>query len=42
VGVLDKQLFETAAEEMLLKDVIARIDSAKGEILDAIKNKTIY
>ena len=42
VGVLDKQLFETAAEKMLLEDVIARIDSAKAEILNAVKNKTIY
>ena len=42
VGVLDKQLFETAAEKMLLEDVIARIDSAKSEIIDAINSKTIY
>lgn len=42
VGVLDKQLFETAAEKMLLEDVIARIDSAKSEIINAINSKTIY
>ena len=32
LGILDKKLFDSAEEEMALKDVIKKIDEAKKEI----------
>ena len=36
-GVLKKKLFDTVEEELTITDLIAKIDSAKNEILNAIK-----
>lgn len=38
LGVLKKQLFDTAGEEIQLKNIISRIESAEKNILGA-KNK---
>ena len=36
-GVLNKQLFDSAAEEITIQDLISKIDAAKNEIINAIK-----
>ncbi|MBQ9728194.1 MAG: hypothetical protein IJV85_01215 [Clostridia bacterium] len=36
LGALSKQLFDSAQNEMTIKEVIAKIDEARAEILQAV------
>lgn len=37
LGALDKQLFDSIDEEQTLQDIVARIERARTEILNALK-----
>lgn len=39
LGVLNKQLFDSAEEEMTIKDVINKIDNARNEIIKEIRKE---
>lgn len=40
LGALNKQLFDSAEEEIALKELIAKIDEAREQVVNAVKNIT--